>query len=1546
MKNSQNIIDSSIFNFQYENKISASRCNSIIESIFHNQIFLEINTAISNKIPEGVHMELSKLEIDIGIIEEKDILSTLAHRIRIALEESLQAKMVINGTSIKNGISYNQQPDQYIFNTIELFLEKGYFPFWIDKSISFDDLVQKSISQSKNDFLKIINTHKKNEKILKRLVNTINSNSFESLLEVINPVNTLWILNFKKSLIHFKKQEKLNQFSSNEFSSTIDLLILEYLLNSTSQSFNKADFLKFVLKKLTEIFKLNTQEVSNSIKKQTSNSEISVLLETIFSTLNNDETFAKKNIKKVTLEIDQLIAILNNSKFDFKSNKTQLLKQQILETLYSKENSNALMNALNSSARNLIINLFYSGNSKDLMQLISSFTKVLSLKNKIESNSSPEYIKNKFVLLTAKYFHEKFIRLLNKEEYLLFLIYISNQKDFKIVESSEFQIFLSKQKNMSSNRMSSVVTQEINNKEIFQIQKTLSNTNDIEKRTNNFIESDIKNINTFYTLNRIKIINFYLENGYLLNEYLEFSLEDIKVLYSDLISEKSDFLFKIISTQIDSTHLFKRIKQLLSPNIIEITQDYLIHFYPNEYDVFSKLIGKIDQYLYQYKVKQFFTSELIIEVFIKSLIGKGVKNFKEQLFVKLIDKLSKEQEWVLLEIINQNQDLIFESDGIILKSNNQFHSKNVFLEIRKSISQEYSSLINTFDLSQYGLWNYDIEISQFAYKIFMYSKFYSEGVLDIFQERTESSYISYILLKHYLKKSEFIEFEKLLLSSDQLKSKILKFKNEFGFKTEKQKNTETISIKKLNRYKQSNPKFFKAYLILLLNDYKESENLISIFKKDELPKVLLTGEIKIDSYLQKLMSFSPIFSSNSINESLWKIGIMRFSIYLNIDKKSISEEAFSRLFIRNLFQNLKEINHLQEFYPLLNQLRKSKIKELHQLVSYSYKPIDLIEIPLIQKNNNIRNSSNNLEQVNVISYTREIEEQLSVLFFYLTNSFFPWWSEITSLTENIFNLKNNSQLHPVIFEKVFLRIDSEEKFIKTILKKLNQNILSEFELIISNHSQLKNSWEKARSELVVESEKELVNKTKTINKLSLKEIKNANFNAAINNENYISTINLQITLLTFFSQQNKLFTQFKNINLKELLKKLKQSSELYPAEFEQAFIKVEQGEKIMISLLSNLDDTSLSEFELIVSKLSQLNSIWQKTKDRAIGTSDELLHFNNEQINIENETFDEFYNLENIQGNKLIFKNLYLFGDEIILNGISKENKEILNCIQTYLNLSKYFYFRNINPMKWRELLLKFTINYLSQNPKGSVNQFEKYFLIELKKNYSSLDWSYIFKSIYTLLQSSNNKNKAIVFPEILFDFFDKNDIYIKQKEEKYNSDKIINKQMDTTEIKIYNAGLILFGPFLPRFFELLELTENQIFVNEEAKNRGVYLLQCLVTNDFEYPEYYFPLNKLLVGMELEEPISPFIKMTETEKEVVSSLLDGLIANWEKVKNSSHAAIQETFLQREGVLRIDNDKVTLIVSKKGVDILMESIPWNISLVKLKWMKNPIYVEWI
>ena len=304
-----------------------------------------------------------------------------------------------------------------------------------------------------------------------------------------------------------------------------------------------------------------------------------------------------------------------------------------------------------------------------------------------------------------------------------------------------------------------------------------------------------------------------------------------------------------------------------------------------------------------------------------------------------------------------------------------------------------------------------------------------------------------------------------------------------------------------------------------------------------------------------------------------------------------------------------------------------------------------------------------------------------------------------------------------------------------------------------------------------------------------------------------------------------------------------------------------------------------------------------------------------------------------------MLKELYFSGDETVLNHWHEQDPLIAGQIKEYLLLSPYFNFRSINPAQWRQTVYEFSLDFYGPEKKEVTNQFHSEFLKYLNSKFTKINWIDTLSTVY-------QRNKS-TFPKGLIPLINIEPAsQTKNKEIGNDANNLISTDDEGVEVKIYNAGLILFWPFLTRLFEHISLLKNGAFINHESMNRAVYILQYLGYNDIDFPEYKLVLNKLLVGMLSQDHLIPFITLTDNEKESTQSLLKGLINNWEKVKNSTPEGIQETFLQREGILRFQTDKVRLVVEKKGVDILLESIPWNISLIKLAWMKMPIYVEWI
>ena len=161
------------------------------------------------------------------------------------------------------------------------------------------------------------------------------------------------------------------------------------------------------------------------------------------------------------------------------------------------------------------------------------------------------------------------------------------------------------------------------------------------------------------------------------------------------------------------------------------------------------------------------------------------------------------------------------------------------------------------------------------------------------------------------------------------------------------------------------------------------------------------------------------------------------------------------------------------------------------------------------------------------------------------------------------------------------------------------------------------------------------------------------------------------------------------------------------------------------------------------------------------------------------------------------------------------------------------------------------------------------------------------------------------------------------------------------------NAGVILLGVYLPAFFQELKRTDGKTFPTPDDQYRAIHLLHYLATG-LEHPEEpALALPKLLCGLPLEEPVPLELELSEAEKNESNDLLRAVIQNWPALKNTSPDGLRSGFLQRMGHLsRTESQSAWLLRPERlGQDMLLERLPWSISVIKLPWMEEAIQVEW-
>ena len=439
-------------------------------------------------------------------------------------------------------------------------------------------------------------------------------------------------------------------------------------------------------------------------------------------------------------------------------------------------------------------------------------------------------------------------------------------------------------------------------------------------------------------------------------------------------------------------------------------------------------------------------------------------------------------------------------------------------------------------------------------------------------------------------------------------------------------------------------------------------------------------------------------------------------------------------------------------------------------------------------------------------------------------------------------------------------------------------------------------------------------------------------------------IQFKLSILRFYAEHSYLPWWSDEKSLHHILKSLEIKSTYSKNLFEEIFIETENKETFLGKLAFVLNPALKKIFNKIIAPYQQLEAKWvdsesksnqnQALKHKKVPASPDTILNKMDVLNWQDQNF------------KLLKKSIYFLEDKDVLNTKLLSDPFLKSQLEIYLNLAPYFYFQNITPEKWRKILYSFVLINSNGSQSNQTTNFHNSLFTFLTKEYQNISWHEIFTAVYEKTQTSPISN-ITNFPLELFKLFKKakNKKDIITSIEKERSEPIFENN-SAEEIMVQNAGLIIFWPFLTRLFEQVNLVENRLFISPSAQNRAIYLLQYLVNNTTNVPEFELVLNKILVGMPISKHLDPIGNLNLEEKKLTASLMNGLIQNWPKVQNSTSTGIQETFIQREGVLSQNKEQYKLVITKKTVDILVASIPWNLSLIKLPWMEKPMHIEWI
>lgn len=179
--------------------------------------------------------------------------------------------------------------------------------------------------------------------------------------------------------------------------------------------------------------------------------------------------------------------------------------------------------------------------------------------------------------------------------------------------------------------------------------------------------------------------------------------------------------------------------------------------------------------------------------------------------------------------------------------------------------------------------------------------------------------------------------------------------------------------------------------------------------------------------------------------------------------------------------------------------------------------------------------------------------------------------------------------------------------------------------------------------------------------------------------------------------------------------------------------------------------------------------------------------------------------------------------------------------------------------------------------------------------------------------------------------------------------DRTSNTQSEWEEtqlIYVDDSGCVLLYPFLKDHFDSLGLLGENNFKDKMSREMAVHQIRKIAIGDDSLPDYSLVLAKLLCGLEPEDLVDRNIRLEKSWQEQGSKILEVVLKEWESLKSNSPEFLRETFLHRPGRLEKKSQGWRLTVEKRSYDLLLDHLPWTISVIRLPWMKAILFVDWI
>jgi hypothetical protein len=168
-------------------------------------------------------------------------------------------------------------------------------------------------------------------------------------------------------------------------------------------------------------------------------------------------------------------------------------------------------------------------------------------------------------------------------------------------------------------------------------------------------------------------------------------------------------------------------------------------------------------------------------------------------------------------------------------------------------------------------------------------------------------------------------------------------------------------------------------------------------------------------------------------------------------------------------------------------------------------------------------------------------------------------------------------------------------------------------------------------------------------------------------------------------------------------------------------------------------------------------------------------------------------------------------------------------------------------------------------------------------------------------------------------------------------------KMEERGEYQISNAGLIMLHPYLKPFFENCDLLNDDNTIKDPEL--AVHLLHYLATKREQQYESNMLFEKILCGVHSSTILQRNVVLSDELKANSEELLKAVLQNWGALKNASPDLLRNEFLQRLGMISFKETNPKIKVERKVYDILLDKLPWGISVCRLPWLDYLLFTDW-